>query len=541
MVFRVTPALMDATGHEEPVAEGQEGKAEEQDAKSNASDESGSGEVIIELDQSQIASPSDSEEEGQVQEEKKNTEISYNKTADSEYFDAVSDLDDLPGDEDESAAGKQVEAESQKETVEAGEGDDVTPKISSQTVSAGDVPALPQGPTDVHSDVLSMSEVSGEVKHKDSIGFSDTCSESANVASKDRLAASEHTSQSETDRSKQSPPPDDAATIQRSPEVETPVGECSQGDGSNVEGSITIQEVVSKSNVEGENGDKPGVTEATAAVKSAGDISAIADDVSDVSSEGEAPLSPVDESEKPSAEKLSQEAAHQAEVLAPLGAEPVSEPESGEDMGSDESTPPQSPGFNSPVAVTSTSRISLGSGDYADVRTRMSSRSPRKSDSAAISDSSSLQPIDRLSLEDTTIPPTFSASDNKLDLSASLDMENISDDENIGEVNDTDDTSGEIEDETETGNAKEAVTSSSNHTENEVQKPPSGEKAVGEGERVRHPIMIASLGDKQQVQTHFNEEQVELDYEDVDGEGDGDDGEVKADDDEDGKEVSWAL
>ena len=49
--------------------------------------------------------------------------------------------------------------------------------------------------------------------------------------------------------------------------------------------------------------------------------------------------------------------------------------------------------------------------------------------------------------------------------------------------------------------------------------------------------MIASLGDKQQVQTHFNEEQVELDYEDVDGDADGDDGEIKPEDDDDGKEV----
>nr|KAG5712179.1 hypothetical protein BaRGS_014529 [Batillaria attramentaria] len=164
--------------------------------------------------------------------------------------------------------------------------------------------------------------------------------------------------------------------------------------------------------------------------------------LSEVSSAGDVPMSAADaaaESDSQDAEAL---AAHQAEVLRikdqlrELGAESVSDPESGEDMGSDES---------SPEHITDYERASSGDG---------------------------VKRVASSTTEDGSGP--------HVSLSASSYMENISDDENIGDDDDDDST--------------------------------------------------ASLGNKQQVQTHFNEEQVELDYEDVDGEGD--DGVVKDDDDD---------
>ena len=522
--------------------------AEGQDGKRDVSDDSDSGEVIIELDQSQIASPSDSEEEGEVDRspgnlDKNSPEASYNKTAESEYFDAVSDIDDLPDDEVTStpACEKDIAAGPTAE-VSA----DIS-KISIDEKSAGDsadnlsVPS--QGPT-----VAQYSGAAGEESmHKDE-GDSDSWPQTSlalgDVSSKGFLVH-ESVSQPEESRTEKSSSVKEVPSISvKKKSIEEP----DEADVSIVKDSATSQEVVSSATDETEPLAKPptnpAAEETTTFVTGAGDLTAGADAVSDVSSDGEVPLSPVpDDEDKPSAEKLSQQAAHQAEVLAPLGAEPVSDPESGEDMGSDESSPAHSPGFGSPALVTSSSGLSRGGGGFPEARSRITSRSRGRSDSVVVSDSASsllhrTDRSDRLSLEDTAIPATSSTSDNKLDLSASLDMENISDDENIGEDNDSDDTSGEIEDEADSRQVEEAVTSSTAQPEEEAQKSSPGEKTAN-GERVRRPIMIASLGDKQQVQTHFNEEQVELDYEDVDGEGDaeGDDGEIKPDDEDDGKEV----
>ncbi|KAL8589999.1 hypothetical protein ACOMHN_007024 [Nucella lapillus] len=536
---------MDAAGSGEPSAEGQDGKRD-------ISDDSDSGQVIIELDQSQIASPSDSEEEGQIPESPPpKQETSSNKLAD---LDAVSDIDDIPDDDDpQSLPAKNKETVADESTKTAADhdpkstNDRLEQQDSEGCLSQGSEVALasttPEGSASDIADSVKCSNIGDSVKHKEehTVDCNLTTknnSGAADSATKDSLIL-ENTTPSEADRTEKVSP-EDITTVATDSDIENKGVECTEEGGSNATVKEASPEAVLSTAPDGDKEPAETKEEEPPKVKGSGDLFAIAEDVSDVSSEGEAPLSPVgEEEEKPSVEQLSKEAAHQAEALAPLGAEPVSDPESGEDMGSDDSSPVHSPDYSSPVVVTSTSRISLGSGDYADARARATSRSPRKSDSAIISDSaSSIQPADRsdrLSLEDGIIPVTLSTSDNKLDLSASMDMENISDDENIGEDNDSEDTSGEIEDEPEEVKAEETVSSSTQQAEEEGQKELSREKSM-EGEHTRRPIMIASLGDKQQVQTHFSEEQVELDYEDVDGEGDADEGEIKPEDEDDGKE-----
>ena len=529
--------------------------AEGQDGKQDVSDDSDSGEVIIELDQSQIASPSDSEEEGEVDRSPENfdkscenPEASYNKTADSEYFDAVSDIDDLPDDDVKPtpACDKDIAAEPTTE-VSADIG-----KISIDEISAGDgadhLSAASQGPT-----TAQHSGAAAEDSQHRGAGDSDSWPQASlglgGVSFKDTLVQ-ENVSQSEEGRTKKSSSVEEVPKVPSNSMKDESIEESNEADASQsqdvsiVKEGATSQENVSSATDVTDPVAMPQAAATAEGMTGAGDLTAGADAVSDVSSDGEVPLSPVpDEDDKPSAEKLSQQAAHQAEVLAPLGAEPVSDPESGEDMGSDESSPAPSPGFGSPIVVTSSSGLSSrGGGGFPDARSRITNRSPGKSNPIASDSVSSLlhrtDRSDRISLEDTAIPAMSSTSNNKLDLSTSLDMENISDDENIGEDNDSDDTSGEIEDEADSRQVEEAVTSSTTQPEEETQRSSAGEKTVN-GERVRRPIMIASLGDKQQVQTHFNEEQVELDYEDVDGDGDadGDDGEIKPEDDDDGKEV----
>ncbi|XP_076470787.1 uncharacterized protein LOC143300758 isoform X2 [Babylonia areolata] len=632
---------MDAAGSGEPAAEGQEGKQE-------VSDDSDSGQVIIELDQSHLASPSDSEEDRQTPESPKKPELPEcpqkpelvespqkqelpkspqnlelpesqrklefpeppqkpdlpkspqepefpnssqepelpkspqepklpkspqepelpespqklelsefpqepelpespqkpevvcDKTAESaEYFDAVSDTDDIPDDDDaEPVPAQSIEPVAEGSRENAAHSDVQDRKDKPDPEDSGG--CLSQSPDFTpQSATAEACEIADSVKHKDdSHPVIQTNSGAADFAANDSLVP-ENGKPSETDRMERETHAEVVVAVSESPQTEKPGAESSEEKRSTEAVRGASPEAASSALLDSEK-EPPAAKEETAGLKSSSDLFAIADDVSDVSSEGEAPLSPVIEEDKPSAEQLSKEAAHQAEALAPLGAEPVSEPESGEDMGSDDSSPMHSPGYTSPVVVTSTSRISLGSADYGDARACAAIRSPRKSDSAIISDSaSSIQPADRsdrLSLEDgSIIPATLSASDNKLDLSASMDMENISDDENIGEDNDSEDTSGEIEDEPEELKTEETVSSSTQHAEEEGQKASPGEKSA-EGERSRRPIMIASLGDKQQVQTHFSEEQVELDYEDVDGEGEGDEGEIKPEDEDDGKE-----
>ena len=545
--------------------------AEGQDGKDDVSDDSDSGEVIIELDQSQIASPSESEEEeGEVDKSPSNPEASYNKTAESEYFDAVSDIEDLPDDEVKPmpASGEGVATEPTTE-VSADSGEISTDE--KPTGDSADHLSLPsQGPPAAAQD-------SGDVTHKvraDSDSWPRSSSGSGDLTSKDLLTVQQNVLQkSHEGRTKKSSSAEEVPTvipcssIKEKKSKESKEAHASRNVSAAKDDSALSQEGVSSATAITESPSKPIATtppaavseeEAATLVTSAVDFTAGAEAMSDVSSDGEIPLSPVVEDEdKPSTEKLSQQAAHQAEALAPLGAEPVSDPESGEDMGSDESSSPvPSLRFGSPAVVTSSVLSRLGGG-FRDARALITSRSPGKS--AVVSDSASslllLHPMaDRLSsIEDAAIPTTImsSTSDNKLDLSASLDMENISDDENLGEDNDSDDSSGEIEDEADSRQVEEAVTSSTTQPEVEEGQKCSagaGEKGVGMGgggggERVRRPIMIASLGDKQQVQTHFNEEQVELDYEDVDGDGDAeaDEGEIKPEDEDDGKEVGVAV
>lgn len=529
---------METNDHTESVS-----KIEARQDEESATDDSDNGEVIIELDHTQIGSPSESDE-GELNESEDEPEIAQLDLEGRDFFDNVSD-GDIEEPIEIGQGGMQNEEES-----------DVCDKSSSSTQPWSKVTSkkLPESTSIEGSMRGNTSQFQSNSEDTKPISVSQilpkvasATSSSGNLPSNERTESSFCSDEMAVSSSQQPRKEKEGETRSVADDSKMPPSSSSGPEADLPLEILSSMEEASKKldkNVRGASEGDDFDTE----VSSAGDANTQPSKSTDLFGKDDE----LSEDMDPEQRAAHAEVQRIKEQLASLGAEPVSDPESGEDMGSDESSPEAVSDYEPSAFVTSTSRhtSSYGGGEQLQKGSRRGAHLNDASVDSKLKNSLDSSRHSHRSLVDGShkhvVPSLAGRHSDHQQLDAASYMENISDDENIGDDDDDDDIDGDDDDELgdegivikndsgDTRKVEEAISNSSNQLEFEGEKQSSPEK-VSSSERVRRPIMIASLGDKRQVQTHFSEEQVELDYEDVDGEAE--EGETKDGDDDDGKEV----
>ncbi|PVD20540.1 hypothetical protein C0Q70_18696 [Pomacea canaliculata] len=528
---------METNDHTESVS-----KIEARQDEESATDDSDNGEVIIELDHTQIGSPSESDE-GELNESEDEPEIAQLDLEGRDFFDNVSD-GDIEEPIEIGQGGMQNEEES-----------DVCDKSSSSTQPWSKVTSkkLPESTSIEGSMRGNTSQFQSNSEDTKPISVSQilpkvasATSSSGNLPSNERTESSFCSDEMAVSSSQQPRKEKEGETRSVADDSKMPPSSSSGPEADLPLEILSSMEEASKKldkNVRGASEGDDFDTE----VSSAGDANTQPSKSTDLFGKDDE----LSEDMDPEQRAAHAEVQRIKEQLASLGAEPVSDPESGEDMGSDESSPEAVSDYEPSAFVTSTSRhtSSYGGGEQLQKGSRRGAHLNDASVDSKLKNSLDSSRHSHRSLVDGShkhvVPSLAGRHSDHQQLDAASYMENISDDENIGDDDDDDDIDGDDDDELgdegivikndsgDTRKVEEAISNSSNQLEFEGEKQSSPEK-VSSSERVRRPIMIASLGDKRQVQTHFSEEQVELDYEDVDGEAE--EGETKDGDDDDGKE-----
>ena len=208
----------------------------------------------------------------------------------------------------------------------------------------------------------------------------------------------------------------------------------------------------------------------------------------------------------------------QNKILAQLDTEPVSDAESGEEVGSVD----ESPGLL-------LSGVGCQGSDDALWHIPLSSHS-HSSAHNAISKAVFDKDL-RHQSQTAAVSHVVKVPDENVDLTGALDMESISDGEDIDDDEHGTDSSGEIVENHGSISLPKTDTAVVHEEAVEKERLSLDDKTNGE------ETVIASLDDDNAGQTNFTDEQVELDYEDVEGEK-VNDGEIKTDSEGNVKEVS---